>query len=50
MDVTLRERLNEAGVITLRLDIIYKGSRTVETLPYKLINRPRTQVDKEQNK
>lgn len=51
MGVTLRERTNKkTGSISFRLDIIHKGNRTVETLPFKLLAKPKTLFDKEQNK
>ena len=40
MSVTLRERKNSDGTITLRLDIYHKGQRTHETLKHLQLEKP----------
>jgi integrase/recombinase XerD len=49
MGAIVRQRKNKDGSISLRIDIIYKGKRVIETLPYKLC-KAISPADRETNK
>ncbi len=50
MKVTLREKTLAKGKIGLYLDIYHKGKRAKETLPLKLFQKPKDQLERNHNK
>ncbi len=50
MGVTLRKRKNADGTTSLRLDIYYKGKRTIETLSHLKLSSGKGLADRERNK